>query len=86
LTRRRFGQILAHAGVASPPQLSRRLPSHATHEESTGNSQLENFGLKSGDAAFLMVDHQSGLFQTVKDISVQQLRSNVAAVAAAAGG
>jgi nicotinamidase-related amidase len=29
------------------------------------------------DTSLLMVDHQSGLFQTVKDISVQQLRTNV---------
>lgn len=28
------------------------------------------------DAVLLMLDHQSGLFQTVKDITVQHLRSN----------
>jgi len=36
------------------------------------------------DAALLMVDHQSGLFQTVKDIGVQQLRTNATSLARAA--
>ena len=33
------------------------------------------------DTAFLFLDHQSGLFQTVKDISVNELRANTAALA-----
>ncbi len=33
------------------------------------------------DTAFLLLDHQSGLLQTVKDISVQELRTNTAALA-----
>ena len=33
------------------------------------------------DALFLLLDHQSGLFQTVKDISVRELRANTAALA-----
>jgi nicotinamidase-related amidase len=33
------------------------------------------------DVAFLLIDHQSGLFQTVKDIEVQTLRNNVIALA-----
>jgi nicotinamidase-related amidase len=33
------------------------------------------------DAVFLFIDHQSGLFQTVKDRSVSELRANVAALA-----
>jgi nicotinamidase-related amidase len=36
---------------------------------------------QSGDTALLLIDHQSGLFQTVKDIDVRQLRTNVAALA-----
>src|SRR3954447_9979990 len=32
--------------------------------------------LDASDTAFLLLDHQSGLFQTVKDISVAELRSN----------
>jgi nicotinamidase-related amidase len=33
------------------------------------------------DTAILLLDHQSGLFQTVKDISVAELRSNVVMLA-----
>lgn len=33
------------------------------------------------DAVFLLIDHQSGLFQTVKDIDVTSLRNNAATLA-----
>src|SRR6185369_4284654 len=33
------------------------------------------------DAALLLLDHQTGLFQTVKDITVAELRANVIALA-----
>lgn len=33
------------------------------------------------DVAILLIDHQSGLFQAVKDIEVQTLRNNVSALA-----
>src|SRR4029453_13787618 len=33
------------------------------------------------DTALLLLDHQTGLFQTVKDISVAELRANVIALA-----
>src|SRR5262245_59628776 len=33
------------------------------------------------DAVFLLLDHQSGLFQNVKDITVAELRANVTALA-----
>ncbi|HEV3299698.1 MAG TPA: hypothetical protein VG055_08650, partial [Planctomycetaceae bacterium] len=33
------------------------------------------------DTVLLLLDHQSGLFQTVKDISVAQLRANTTALA-----
>ncbi len=36
------------------------------------------------DAVMLLIDHQSGLFQIVKDIPLPQLRANVAALAKAA--
>lgn len=36
------------------------------------------------DAAVLLIDHQSGLFQVVKDIPLPQLRANVVALAKAA--
>jgi nicotinamidase-related amidase len=37
--------------------------------------------MQSDDTALLLIDHQSGLFQTVKDKDVRQLRTNVAALA-----
>jgi len=37
------------------------------------------------DAVMLLIDHQSGLFQVVKDIPLPQLRANVVALAKAAG-
>jgi nicotinamidase-related amidase len=33
------------------------------------------------DAAMLLIDHQSGLFQTVKDLQVPELRANVVTLA-----
>lgn len=36
------------------------------------------------NCAVLLIDHQSGLFQTVKDISVTELRTNVSALASVA--
>ena len=43
-----------------------------------------NTFIDPADAALLLVDHQSGLFQTVKDIDVRQLRTNTVALAKAA--
>ena len=37
--------------------------------------------IKAEDVAFLFVDHQSGLIQTVKDIPIRDLRTNAAALA-----
>src|SRR5262244_4280805 len=44
---------------------------------SGGGKALINFD----DTALLLLDHQTGLFQTVKDISVAELRANVIALA-----
>jgi nicotinamidase-related amidase len=46
------------------------------HEPGGGKALLD-----PTDTALLLLDHQSGLFQTVKDISVTELRSNTAALA-----
>jgi nicotinamidase-related amidase len=37
--------------------------------------------MNADDAALLLLDHQSGLFHTVRDISVAELRANVSAFA-----
>ena len=46
------------------------------HEPGGGKALLD-----STDTVLLLLDHQSGLFQNVKDISVAQLRANTAALA-----
>lgn len=43
---------------------------------------MNKFGLiNPDDAVLLLIDHQSGLFNLVKDMSVQELRQNVIALA-----
>ena len=37
--------------------------------------------LDSSDTVILLLDHQTGLFQTVKDISVAELRANTIMIA-----
>jgi nicotinamidase-related amidase len=37
--------------------------------------------IDANDAVFLLLDHQSGLFQTVKDLSITDLRANTVALA-----
>jgi nicotinamidase-related amidase len=46
------------------------------HEASGGKALLD-----PTDTVFLLLDHQSGLFQNVKDISVAELRANTTALA-----
>src|SRR5215468_11209313 len=46
------------------------------HEPTAGKALLDSM-----DTVFLLLDHQSGLFQNVKDIGVAELRSNVTALA-----
>jgi hypothetical protein len=36
--------------------------------------------MNKDDAALLLLDHQTGLFQTVKDITIAELRANVSAL------
>src|SRR6266850_7427400 len=58
---------------ATPPQVN------------TASSVLPTGGgaalLDPSDTVFLLLDHQAGLFQTVKDISVAELRSNTVMLA-----
>src|SRR5215472_15787487 len=46
------------------------------HEPGGGKGLLD-----PTDTVFLLLDHQSGLFQNVKDVEVAQLRANVTALA-----
>lgn len=40
-----------------------------------------NAFIEHTDAALLLIDHQTGLFQTVRDIEISQLKTNVTALA-----
>jgi hypothetical protein len=70
------------AGLALPQQtaLTRLTQSASTRRSvlSTGGGQVL---LDPSDAVILLLDHQSGLFQTVKDISISELRANTATLA-----
>lgn len=64
---------LAQAQATSPepiPGLSRQ-PTEAAHKAL----------LDAGDAVLLLLDHQTGLFQTVRDVPVAELRANTVALA-----
>jgi nicotinamidase-related amidase len=58
----------------------------ATQGSSTTSSSVLSTGggqalIDPSDTVILLLDHQSGLFQTVKDISVSELRANTIALA-----
>jgi len=55
--------------------------SAAASEESVASSIQKSVMINPKDTAMLLVDHQSGLFQTVKDLDVPTLRGNVTALA-----
>jgi nicotinamidase-related amidase len=44
-------------------------------------SKVNKWMIDPADAVMLLIDHQSGLFQLVKDIELQELRANVTALA-----
>jgi nicotinamidase-related amidase len=52
--------------------------------EETAMAQVNEWMIDPKDAVMLLIDHQSGLFQLVKDIDLPKLRANVAALAKAA--
>ena len=47
-------------------------------------SEFNKWMIDPDDAVMLLIDHQSGLFQLVKDIELSELRANVTALAAVA--
>lgn len=76
------------AGVLACGLLSPASPVHAqaTLPPSVGSASTLPTGggaalLDASDIAILLLDHQSGLFQTVRDIPVADLRSNVVMLA-----
>ena len=48
------------------------------------NTSIEKVMINPNDVVMLLIDHQSGLFNLVKDMPVSQLRNNVIALAKAA--
>jgi nicotinamidase-related amidase len=68
-----FSHVPSALAQATPPQTS--APSSVL--PTGGGAAL----LDPSDTVFLLLDHQAGLFQTVKDISVAELRSNVVMLA-----
>ncbi len=69
------------SGVSSAPVLAQ-----ATPPRSGASSRVLPTGggaalLDPSDTAILLLDHQSGLFQTVKDVPIAELRSNVVMLA-----
>jgi nicotinamidase-related amidase len=74
--------LFALAGVLSIGVLSPASSALAQSPQGSAPSSVHPTGggaalLDPSDTVFLLLDHQSGLFQTVKDIPVAELRSNV---------
>jgi nicotinamidase-related amidase len=74
---------LLAVGLISPQRI---VMAQTTQGGSTARTQVLNTGggqalLDPSDTVILLLDHQSGLFQTVKDISVAELRANTVALA-----
>jgi nicotinamidase-related amidase len=81
-TGRIFAALLM-VGLIGPQQLP---TAQSAQSASAPRSSVLSTGggkalLDPSDTVILMLDHQSGLFQTVKDISVTELRANTAALA-----
>ena len=61
------------------------LPSNALAQTARQSSVLPTGGgqalLDASDAALLLLDHQTGLFQTVKDVGITELRTNTVMLA-----
>ncbi len=61
------------------------LPSEAVAQTARPSSVLPSGGgqalLDASDAVLLLLDHQTGLFQTVKDVSITELRTNTVMLA-----
>lgn len=64
-----------------PPAISQTAQQEKTPRASVLSSGGGQALLDPSDTVILLLDHQTGLFQTVKDISVAELRANTAALA-----
>ena len=77
---RALATVLAIGVVSSPPTAFAQAPTGAMPSSvlPTGGGQAL---LNPADSLILLLDHQAGLFQTVKDISIADLRSNTTLIA-----
>lgn len=75
-----FARKLLYAIVFSLLVGSMALPSNGQAQTARSSSVLPSGGgqalLDPSDKAVLLLDHQTGLFQTVKDIGITELRAN----------
>ena len=81
-TARRALAVVLAVGLSSPAVT---VPAQTTAPAAAPASVLSTGGGKAlidpADAVILLLDHQSGLFQTVRDISVTELRANTVMLA-----
>ena len=77
---RALATVLAIGVVSFPPTAFAQAPTGAVPSSvlPTGGGQAL---LNPADSLILLLDHQAGLFQTVKDISIADLRSNATLIA-----
>jgi nicotinamidase-related amidase len=68
--------VMGQNGPLFVPDGKNSIHDGVEHEPSGGKALLD-----PTDTALLLLDHQSGLFQNVKDITVAELRANTAALA-----
>lgn len=73
-----LAQPIVFSGVAQAQEATRLHLDGLSHQPSKAANQAL---LDPNDAVFLFLDHQTGLFQTVNDISVSELRANTVALA-----
>jgi nicotinamidase-related amidase len=68
-------------GLIGVPQLAQAQSTQTTTKSSVLPSGGGAALLDPSDVVFLLLDHQSGLFQTVKDVRVDELRANTTMIA-----
>ena len=85
MTRKLDKALHAAVAVLAIGLISLQAPAQAQTTQSATGSVLPTGGGKAlfdtSDTAILLLDHQAGLFQTVKDISITELRANTVMLA-----
>jgi nicotinamidase-related amidase len=72
-----LGAVAMGMLASDPPAFAQPVPAPSSVLPTGGGAAL----IDTSDSLLLLLDHQSGLFQTVKDISVAELRSNTVMLA-----